>query len=69
MKTRVKPVAAPRAHIQSTNDVFKVVTKKENKNNFNDCGDVKVLGGLGGRLRWGWGGIAAGRANAQRAPN
>lgn len=50
IKAQVKPVAALHVQINTTNDVFEAVTKKENKKNFNDSGNVKVLGDLGGRL-------------------
>lgn len=43
-------MAALHVQINTTNDVFEAVTKKENKKNFNDSGNVKVLGDLGGRL-------------------
>lgn len=50
-------MAALHVQINTTNDVFEAATKKENGNNFNDSGNVKVLGDLGGRLHKGRGGV------------
>lgn len=50
-------MAALHVQINGTNDVFQVVTKEENKNYFNDCGDAKVHGDLGGgekKVHRGW---------------